>query len=356
MNKVGRFAIRAIAALGAVAYARYRAEMSALNARLNAGSTIAQTAHGPIEYASVGEGPAVLVLHGIGGGYDQGLLVTRLNKDNPFRLLSVSRPGYLRTPLTTGTTPEEQADAYAALLDTLGIYRVAIVGISAGGPSALQFALRHPDRCWALISVSGVSGKISAHLSRLESLVAALLNSDFSLWLLGVAARPMLFTLSGIGKQMQSDLAHDPAKMEVIVSIIQPLPISKRKAGFDNDLRQFADLSTYDLAHITAPTMVLHGTADGVVPISHSEFIARSIPHTEMVKIEGGGHLCVVTHKEQALPALLGFLREHAPALASQPTGNASVKVEVSTTHNGNTPYEEPTQPYIRSVIGGPND
>lgn len=352
MNTITKFTLRLMAALGAATYARYSAEMRALNTRLNKGSQIAQTSLGPIEYASVGEGPAVLVLHGIGGGYDQGLLVTRLNRETPFRLLSVSRPGYLRTPLSTGSTPEEQADSYAALLDTLGINRVAIVGISAGGPSALQFALRHPDRCWALISVSGVSGQISAHLSRLESLVAALLNSDFSLWLLGHLTRGMLFTLSGIGKQMQEELSHDPAKMEVIQSIIQPLPISKRKAGFDNDLAQFADLSTYELAHITAPTMVLHGTADGVVPISHSEFIARSIPHTEMVTIEGGGHLCVVTHKEQALPALLGFLQKYAPETSAEVPERSNVEAPPAMAYNGTMPRDETAKADLESSIG----
>jgi pimeloyl-ACP methyl ester carboxylesterase len=287
--------------------------MRALEANLRAGSQVVSTARGPIEYASTGEGPTVLVLHGIAGGYDQGMLVTRLNPDNPFRLISVSRPGYLRTPLSTGASPEEQADAYAALLDTLGIDRVAIIGISAGGPSALQFALRHPHRCWALVSISGVSGRIAAHLTRLESLVGALLNSDLTLWLLGVAARGMLHTLSGINKELQQQLEHDPVRLEVITSIIQPLPISRRKIGFDNDLKQFADLPAYDLAQITAPTLVFHGTGDNVVPLSHAEFVARSVPRAELVTVEGGGHLCVVTHKDEALPAVLGFLKQHAP-------------------------------------------
>jgi 2-hydroxy-6-oxonona-2,4-dienedioate hydrolase len=313
MPKIGRAFTTIAAVLSAGVYLRYKSDMRALEAKLQAGSQVASTARGPMEYASIGEGPPVLILHGIAGGYDQGLLVTRLSPDNPFKLISISRPGYLRTPLSTGATPEEQADAYAALLDALNIERVAVIGISAGGPSALQFALRHPHRCWAVVSVSGVSGRISAQLTKLESLVGAMLNSDFTLWLLGVAARGVLFTLSGISKQLQQQLAHDPARLEVITSIIQPLPISRRKVGFDNDLKQFADLPAYDLAQITASTLVFHGTADTVVPLSHAEFVTRSIRHAELVTVEGGGHLCVVTHKDEALPALLGFLKRHAP-------------------------------------------
>lgn len=313
MPKTGRLFATIAAALGAGVYLRYRSYMRSLEQTLRAGSQVAQTAHGPIEYASVGEGPAMLILHGIAGGYDQGLLVTRLERENPFRLISVSRPGYLRTPLSTGATPEEQADTYVELLDMLGIDRVAVVGISAGGPSALQFALHHPHRCWALVSVSAVSGRISSQLTPSESLVGAMLDSDFTLWLLSTAARGMLFSLSGVNRQLQQELKRDPVRLEVIMSILQPLPISQRKAGFDNDLKQFEDLPTYELAHITAPTMVLHGTADSVVPLSHGEFVARTVPHAELVTIEGGGHLCVVTHKEEALSAVLGFLKRHAP-------------------------------------------
>jgi pimeloyl-ACP methyl ester carboxylesterase len=302
-----------VAALGAALYLYYSAYMRDLKAGLRAGSKIAQTTRGPIEYASTGEDPAVMILHGIGGGYDQGLLVTRLNKENPFRLVSISRPGYLRTPLSTGATPEEQADAYAALLDELHIEHAAVVGISAGGPSALQFALRHPNRCWALISVSGVSKRIVSQLSRFQSLVSAVLDNDFMLWLLGAATRDVLLSLSGVTPTLRKQLEHDPVKMDVLMSILRPLPISHRKVGVNNDLEQFAHLPTYPLAHITAPTMVLHGTLDGVVPLNHGEFVANSIPHAEMLTIEGGGHLCVVTHKEEALPALMDFLKRHAP-------------------------------------------
>jgi pimeloyl-ACP methyl ester carboxylesterase len=313
MPKTGRVITTVAAMLGTGVYLRYKSHMRALEAKLQAGSQVVSTARGPIEYSSIGEGPAVLILHGIAGGYDQGMLVTRLNPDNPFRLIAVSRPGYLRTPLSTGATPEEQADAYAALLDTLGIDRVAIIGISAGGPSALQFSYRHPDRCWALVSVSGVSGPISAQLKPVEALVGAMLNSDFILWLLGFTVKGLLLSLNGVSKQLQQDLAHDPVRLEVITSIIQPLPVSQRKVGFDNDLKQFADLPAYELAQITAPTLVFHGTGDNVVPLSHGEFVARSVPHAELVTVEGGGHLCVVTHKDEALPAVLGFLKRHAP-------------------------------------------
>src|SRR6185503_12072375 len=68
-----------------------------------------------------------------------------------FRVIAMSRFGYLRTPLPADASPAAQADAHACLLDALKISRAAVIGASAGAPSSMQFALRHPDRCSALV-------------------------------------------------------------------------------------------------------------------------------------------------------------------------------------------------------------
>ena len=109
--------------------------------QLAAGSRVAGTVRGPVEYAEIGQGPAVLALHGRPGGYDQGLVMARSLGEDLARWIAVSRPGYLRTPLETGPTPAEQADAYAALLDTIGIGQAVVVGLSGGGPSGAPVCL-----------------------------------------------------------------------------------------------------------------------------------------------------------------------------------------------------------------------
>jgi pimeloyl-ACP methyl ester carboxylesterase len=301
-----------LAGVGAIrAASRYRHHMRGLSARLEAGSEVAHTACGPIEYASVGDGPPVLLVHGIGGGYDQGLRATKLAQENPFRLISVSRFGYLRTPLPHNASPEAQAGAHAALLDALGIERAAIVGISAGGPSSLLFALRYPERCAALVTVSAVSGRLVPQLTSGERTLLALLNRDLSLWLLNTLAESAVLSAYGITPKFRAGLADAPEKMEVIREIVFPEPMSKRRAGFDNDMALFPRLPRYPLEKIQAPTLALHGTADTVVPPSHGEFIANTVPGARLVRIEGGGHLCVVTHKEITLPLLMGFLAQH---------------------------------------------
>ena len=113
----------------------------------------APTRHGVMEYAVAGEGPPVLMIHGTGGGFDQGLLFARRLVAAGYRVIAPSRFGYLRSALPADPSSEDQADAFVDLLDALGIDRVPVVGGSAGALSAIAFALRHPDRCTALVAL-----------------------------------------------------------------------------------------------------------------------------------------------------------------------------------------------------------
>src|SRR6185436_946748 len=133
-----------------LAYARFAADLERATQRVAHGSRIAATACGPIEYAEMGEGPAVLLVHGAGGGFDQGIEFAGELARSGYRVIAMSRFGYLRTPLPADATPPAQADAHACLLDALGIQRASIAGVSAGAPSSMQFAIRYPERTRAL--------------------------------------------------------------------------------------------------------------------------------------------------------------------------------------------------------------
>src|SRR5215475_16092479 len=132
-------------------YIIYRRDIHQARERVSTGSQIIQTPCGPIEYALAGDGPPVLIAHGAGGGYDQGLEIGDPLVNSGFRVIAMSRFGYLRTPLPGDASAEAQADAHACLLDALGIDRAAVFGVSAGGPSSIQLCLRHPDHCNAMI-------------------------------------------------------------------------------------------------------------------------------------------------------------------------------------------------------------
>src|SRR5690606_36543444 len=97
------------------------------------------TRKGSVTHTDIGSGRAMLALHGGMGGFDQSWLLGQalLGDAQGYRVIGVSRPGYPGTDLALGASPEEQADLYADLLDTLGIGRVHVAAVSAGGPSAL---------------------------------------------------------------------------------------------------------------------------------------------------------------------------------------------------------------------------
>src|SRR5918998_17378 len=132
-----------VAGLFGLAYTTYHRDLQHARARVSTGSYMVQTPCGPIEYALAGDGPPVLVVHGAGGGYDQGLEFGEPLVHRGFRIIAMSRFGYLRTPLPTDAAASAQADAHACLLDALKIRRAAVVGGCAGAPSSMQFALRH---------------------------------------------------------------------------------------------------------------------------------------------------------------------------------------------------------------------
>jgi 2-hydroxy-6-oxonona-2,4-dienedioate hydrolase len=100
---------------------------------------------GNIEYT---EGPPMILSYPLFGGFDMMTSFAETFIGASHRFVAPSRFGYLGSYLPPAATPADQADTYALLLDALGIDRAAMFGCSGGGPSAIQFALCHPDRSW----------------------------------------------------------------------------------------------------------------------------------------------------------------------------------------------------------------
>jgi 2-hydroxy-6-oxonona-2,4-dienedioate hydrolase len=134
-------------AAGAWATGAYRATMTAAQTRLARRSLVTATSAGPVEYAVVGRGPPLMMIHDTGGGFDQGLLFAHGLLGAGFQIVAPSRFGYLRNAFPEDSSPSRQADVLAELLDHLGIDRIAVAGGSAGALAAAEFAVRHPDRC-----------------------------------------------------------------------------------------------------------------------------------------------------------------------------------------------------------------
>lgn len=124
------------------------------------------------------------MIHGTGGGFDQGLLFTR--PAPAIAIIAPSRFGYLRSSFPAEPSSPNQADALVDLLDHLGLDQVAVAGGSAGALSAIEFAVRHPDRTAALLPIvpaTYVPGRALAETQPPEIGAAmVLLRSDFLFW------------------------------------------------------------------------------------------------------------------------------------------------------------------------------
>ncbi|MGH2478479.1 MAG: alpha/beta fold hydrolase [Ktedonobacteraceae bacterium] len=267
-------------------------------ARLDAGAEVVATALGSVEYGKTGEGPTLLCIHGSPGGYDHSMGLAQIIDTHGFTVLAPSRPGYLRTPLSSGASPEAQADLYAALLDTLDVDQATVMGASGGGPSALQFALRHPDRCRGLILLCSVSQRyveeeVYQKLSPISRLGKQAVNNL-------ILFEPFIYLLQSL-----TDLQKHSPCADVFSSLSR---VSLRKEGYRNDLRQFASMTPYPLKNISVPTFIAQGTADTEVPFEHAQLLANSIPGARFVSVPGGDHLFFFTHRQEVLPALQDFL------------------------------------------------
>ncbi len=276
-------------------YPRFRTAVRRGRERLLTGGHIAATEFGDIEYAVQGSGPPVLLVHGAGGGYDQGLLIGETYVGNHYHFIAPSRFGYVRSSIPESGSPAAQADAYAALLDSLGVERVAVVAFSDGGPSALQFALRHSDRCAALVMVSAKS-QTPPPATPLQALVfGSVFRSDYLFWLVTENVRPFLLSMFGVSGDVQKQT---PARARQLVSdfLDGMHPISLRKDGIYHDMATLAVLpeDVFRLEQITVPTLVIHAVDDGIQPYSHGENTATRVPGAEFVSYERGGHLLVL--------------------------------------------------------------
>lgn len=306
----------AIVAAGAAGwtYTRYRQETERRVAHLSAGSRVLQTTSGAIEYATAGKGPAVLSLHGALGGYDQAIALSQFLPD--CNLIAPSRFGYLRSSMPPDATPAAQADAYAALLDDLAIPKVGVVAISGGGASALQFALRHADRCWGLVMISAVTQPIPEPQGPGIDLIMNLVlnNANFLFWLIETLGQDRILGPIGLSPEVISRVEKEnPQMLDALREIARFTPINLRSAGLINDIDWASKFDRLPIEHVSAPTLVIHGTADRIVPFVHGEWVAQTVPGATFLPIEGGRHLCFFTHAESTLPALREFLHEHAP-------------------------------------------
>jgi 2-hydroxy-6-oxonona-2,4-dienedioate hydrolase len=281
--------------------------------RVRGKSTILTSPFGDIEFSEGGEGPHVLVIHGGGGGFDQGELLVEAVLGSEFHWICPSRFGYLGSSLPAGATWEDQAHAFAYLLDHLGIETVAVVALSQGGPSALLLAGLHPDRVSSVTCLScGVVASTSedqAEANKKGDLLKTVFAHDYTYWPVSKYIKRPLMGVLGASEAVVADL--DREELALIERIIDYMnPAAPRSAGVVLD--NTAALPGERIGAITAPTLIVHAEDDLLQLYHNAEFAAATIPGARLMSFEAGGHVVMVVQRDAIGAAVRNHIRSHA--------------------------------------------
>lgn len=280
---------------GGYAAGAYREARIQVSDRLFRQGTPIATSAGSLEYAIAGNGPPLMMIHGTGGGFDQGLLFAAGLRQLGFQIVAPSRFGYLGSAFPDDPSPVHQADVLVELLDHLGIDRLPVAGGSAGALTATEFALRHPDRCSHLVLIvpaANLTNRDPVEFTALQRVaVDAVLGSDFRFWALSrLAPEQMIRTL----------LATDPALLDrvsgaerqrAMTIIDQIMPVHRKVDGLRNDGFWAGTPTQTDFARITVPTTILSCEDDLFGTAETARLLAARIPGARLTIYPDGGHI-----------------------------------------------------------------
>jgi 2-hydroxy-6-oxonona-2,4-dienedioate hydrolase len=295
-------------------YAIFARDLSGARARLAGRSQTIDTPLGILEYAIIGDGEPALIIHGAGGGFDQAIDMAGALAGRGYRLIAPSRFGYLGSPLPTSLVTAMQADAYAELFDRLGVSRAFVIAISAGAWSALQFAIRHPQRCRVLVLLVPAQYLPPRTRNHGGPLLRVILASDFAAW----AALKLMWLVPGamartmLGTDPLLVRAAEPNERARVRELLDHLlPVSSRTGGMQFDIRTAATPKPYPIEGISCPVLTVSAEDDRFDTAARARQIAASAPNGRAVIYPTGGHALVGCYHE-ALSEITSFLSENS--------------------------------------------
>lgn len=212
------------------------------------------------------------------------------------------------------------ADDLRELLDHIKVHRTHILGISMGGFIAQEFAFKYPERVLSLVLVSTHLGGEKAIQTPKETMDAILSIREEELGARETLKRKMAFAFN------PKYFEENPEEIEQIISwrIEEAQP---RYAW----LRQAEAVQSFNLGNkasqIKAPTLIVEGTNDRVVPHQNAELLLETIPNSRLVLFEGGSHLIFIENADTFNKVVIDFLREVDEGVFS--TGERRITIKV---------------------------
>lgn len=243
----------------------------------------------------------VLYCHGFPSSRLEARLLVAASEGLNVRVIAPDRPGYGSSDPSPGRTVGDFADDVVAVLNHLNLDRVGILGVSGGGPYALSFVSRYPERV-SRVALVGALGPPSAVLACREGFVPLVRP----LW--GVARRrPLLLSFLaglgvralywrgrfGIGRRLacpaDEEVLADPA-VTAILRQAQREGLRQGGAGAAQDLILYVNSWNFPLQAHNVPMSIWHGEADRVVPVEMARQLAQDLPLAELHIVAGEGH------------------------------------------------------------------
>ncbi len=269
---------------------------------------IARTSKGRIEYRFEGSGPTIVVLNGGHCSRETRLSHEKLT-EHGFSVLTPSRPGYDSTPSEVGTTAQAAADAIAALLDTLQISVVDVIGISAAGPTALAFVQQHPGRVHKVVLESAVAtdwDDQTKRRSRIGFGRAAKVTWGFMHWMLKLFPTVIIKALLHDLTVLDVNMVLQKMSQEDLAFVKRMLQTSQASTGFLNEIEHKVD----NLATISKPVLVMYSPNDATVSPKNARRLANEIVTCELYEVPSDTHLIWIGNSAKDVwKKRLSFLR-----------------------------------------------
>jgi pimeloyl-ACP methyl ester carboxylesterase len=242
----------------------------------------AEVAGRQLHYVREGEGEPLLLIQGLSGNHLHwgddflGLLHPH------FDVIAYDHRGIGHSDPAGGPfTIADLADDAAGLLDALGVESAHVMGISMGGMTAQEVALRHPDRVRTLTLGCTYAGGVDSAMTE-----PAVIQRLGELFMTGRVEEALRY---GFEVNVSPEFAQEPAHFELVKEIAGRLP-----STLDVLMLQVQAVAGHDtserLGEIEAPTLVIHGTLDQMLPVSNAHAIAARIPGSRLEILEGVGH------------------------------------------------------------------